>query len=748
MTGNNGTADLSYTASIADRAGVRPATSATTAGLFHNGTKTGAAAYADFGLSYDPYNSGYQGAAGGTYTVRTGDTLASIAQALWGDANLWYKLAAANGMSGNAALIEGQTLTLPTGVTRSSHSASTFKPYDPTDALGDLSPTTPKPPKKPKCGVFGQILVAAIAIGVALIATAGAASALSSEAFSTVLGAMTGGAAVTGVSAGAWIAGGVVGGAVGSMASQGFAVATGIQEKFSWKGVGLAAIAGGVGGAIGGGGLFGETGLFGSGTAATAARAAVGSAVTQGIGVATGLQSKFDFAGVAAAGIGAGVGLEVGKRIGGAGVGTFAASIAASAIANAATRSAIEGNSFGDNLLAAIPDTIAQIAMRGLGTAVDGVSSDSNGGSGGGGGIAEDRYAGGKMARLKADARAKPAFVGLLPANGLSQSASYAGSSFRISSVSDAMRFALGAVTGSGEGIRTGVPTIGDIIVTGRTLMSAQALVALNMELVQLYGRQEARLAPPYRARYGITNPAPLRQASVVSEPSRWDRFTDGVYQKIKGVALPSMIPTSVDDLAFQAKSPIGYSIVQHNKAKEWYGNLGSWFGPQMMALQVGRPPRLMLSSMAAGTRAAEGTPSIEAAYQARYASAYERGVVHVDARLASGDIVAPVGQPPHLFRANQIDDFARQDLKAFALQQGHGADMVRINQRLYIEGSSGKYRIPDLYFPQSGTILDGTLGFKNARRPQIVDFRAANGNAPIGIVRPEVYGGSYWIAK
>lgn len=610
MTGNNGTADLSYTASIADRAGVRPATSATTAGLFHNGTKTGAAAYADFGLSYDPYNSGYQGAAGGTYTVRTGDTLASIAQALWGDANLWYKLAAANGMSGNAALIEGQTLTLPTGVTKSGHSASTFKPYDPTDALGDLSPTTPKPPKKPKCGVFGQILVAAIAIGVALIATAGAASALSSEAFSTVLGAMTGGAAVTGVSAGAWIAGGVVGGAVGSMASQGFAVATGIQEKFSWKGVGLAAIAGGVGGAIGGGGLFGETGLFGSGTAATAARAAVGSAVTQGIGVATGLQSKFDFAGVAAAGIGAGVGLEVGKRIGGAGVGTFAASIAASAIANAATRSAIEGNSFGDNLLAAIPDTIAQIAMRGLGTAVDGVSSDSNGGSGGGGGIAEDRYAGGKMARLKADARAKPAFVGLLPADGLSQSASYAGSSFRISSVSDAMRFALGAVTCSGEGIRTGVPTIGDIIVTGWTLMSAQALVALNMELVQLYGRQEARLAPPYRARYGITNPAPLRQASVVSEPSRWDRFTDGVYQKIKGVALPSMIPTSVDDLAFQAKSPIGYSIVQHNKAKEWYGNLGSWFGPQMMALQVGRPPRLMLSSMAAGTRAAETTGS------------------------------------------------------------------------------------------------------------------------------------------
>ncbi|MGK6321430.1 hypothetical protein [Sphingomonas sp. DT-204] len=145
---------------------------------------------------------------------------------------------------------------------------------------------------------------------------------------------------------------------------------------------------------------------------------------------------------------------------------------------------------------------------------------------------------------------------------------------------------------------------------------------------------------------------------------------------------------------------------------------------------------------------AAKGTPSLEALYEARYAAGYERGVTVIDARIASGDLVASAGQPPHLFRANEIDRFARDDLRLFAAEQGHGADLVRINQRLYLEGNSGKYRVPDLYFPQSRLILDGTLGNKMLSTPQIIDFRVATGNAPIGIVRPQVYGGSYRIGQ
>jgi nucleoid-associated protein YgaU len=44
------------------------------------------------------------------YTVRSGDTLQGIAAALYGDGNLWYRLAEANGLSGNTALSEGQSL--------------------------------------------------------------------------------------------------------------------------------------------------------------------------------------------------------------------------------------------------------------------------------------------------------------------------------------------------------------------------------------------------------------------------------------------------------------------------------------------------------------------------------------------------------------------------------------------------------------------------------------------------------------
>jgi hypothetical protein len=71
-----------------------------------------------------------------------------------------------------------------------------------------------------------------------------------------------------------------------------------------------------LGGAIGSGigklgGVFANAGFVGG-----AARGLAGSALSQGIGVATGLQDKFDWAGIAAAGIGGGVGSQFGKWFG------------------------------------------------------------------------------------------------------------------------------------------------------------------------------------------------------------------------------------------------------------------------------------------------------------------------------------------------------------------------------------------------------------------------------------------------
>lgn len=358
-TGNNGTSDMSMAASIEDRRVVSP----TNQGTFRNKQMYGAS-YADFAQNYDPINSFSQGSAGGSYSVQRGDTLQSIAQSVWGDSSLWYKIAEANGLSAASGLIEGQRLTLPTGVLRSTNNASTLTPYDPGEAVGDLSPTTAPKPKNnsKKCGGFGMILIAVIAIAVTVVTSGAALAALSSSVHSigagiaTILGTS---GAVSGVAAGAFVAAGAIGGAVGSIVSQGIGVATGIQDKFSWKGVAMGAISGAIGGAVGANGMFGESGLFGKGILAAAGRGVVSSAVSQGVGVATGLQSKFDWAGVAAAGVGAGVASFVGGKTGSlGGFGSSLAANTASGIANAATRSLIEGSSFGDNLLAALPDII------------------------------------------------------------------------------------------------------------------------------------------------------------------------------------------------------------------------------------------------------------------------------------------------------------------------------------------------------------------------------------------------------
>lgn len=180
---------------------------------------------------------------------------------------------------------------------------------------------------------------------------------------------LAGGAGAT-VGLGATIAGGALAGAAGSIASQGFGVAAGIQDKFSFKAVAMSAIGGGVAAGLG------EV-IQGAGTLAAIGRGVLGNAITQGIGVATGLQKKFDFMGVAAAGIVAGVGNLVGQamKIDSMADGwqkdlLVGASNMAGGIAAAAARSLVEGTNFGDNLMSVLPDvvgsTIGSIVARGI----------------------------------------------------------------------------------------------------------------------------------------------------------------------------------------------------------------------------------------------------------------------------------------------------------------------------------------------------------------------------------------------
>lgn len=257
--GNNGTQDTNYQASIGSR--TRPQGT----GPFDGGSAYGTS-YADFDQSVAPITSFAQGAGGGSYTVRGGETLSGIAAQLWGDAGLWYKLAEANGLGGGSALVAGQSLTIPAGVQKSTHSAATFTPYDPAEAMGDTSPSVQPKAKKNKCGAFGAILLTVIAVAV------------------TALTAVALPAAISPVLTGALSA------TAGSVVSQAVGVATGIQDRFDWKGVAMAGLSGAIGGALGNISPFGSGTDFLTGMANGAVRGAFGSFVTQGFAIATRMQ--------------------------------------------------------------------------------------------------------------------------------------------------------------------------------------------------------------------------------------------------------------------------------------------------------------------------------------------------------------------------------------------------------------------------------------------------------------------------
>ncbi|MFT3727111.1 MAG: LysM peptidoglycan-binding domain-containing protein [Terricaulis sp.] len=385
--GNNGTVDTDEATSITNR------TASQGTGAFFNGASSGTS-FADSDLAYDSIDSYDQGSTGGMYTVRDGDTLASIASSLWGDSSLWYKIAELNGLTADSALPTGMPLLIPVGVVRSTNNATTYKPYDPAEVVGNTMPTAVKPPKsKHNCGVLGQIVMVVIAAVVAIY-TAGAAAQFFAGAMNlnaaaiTAAGEIATGTAAAGTVTGASLAtlgaagaGAAVGGAVGSVVSQVVGVATGIQDKFSWNAVGLAAIGAAAG--VGTAKVIPGTSNF-----AAAERGMANSAITQGIGVATGMQKKFSWAAVAAAGIGSAAGNEFRHDFGSGiadalGARSTDAVVAKSAqyatsgivamvdaIASAATRTLIEGTDFGDNVLAALPDaigsTIGNALARGL----------------------------------------------------------------------------------------------------------------------------------------------------------------------------------------------------------------------------------------------------------------------------------------------------------------------------------------------------------------------------------------------
>ena len=320
-------------------------------------------ATADFDENYMRIDSQYPGASPTLWTVRSGDTLQSVAAALWGDSTLWYILADANGLKSTDVLKNGTRLTVPNKVTNVHNTANTFKPYDPGKAIGDTSPTLPDAPPPPGnhgggCGGVGLIIAVVVSV-VVTVYTAGLAAeslgfvaAAGSSTMATGAAALTGGVTSGALGAATGMAAATVAGAVGAAASQVSMIATGNQSGFDWKGVALGAAGAGIGAGMG---SVMNAGGQAASLGRVATQGAANSALTQGLGAMSGLQHSFDWKNVAAGAIAAGVGNEVNASAIGKipGVGQAASGMAAGAAGTLA-----RGGSLGRNIGAISADVV------------------------------------------------------------------------------------------------------------------------------------------------------------------------------------------------------------------------------------------------------------------------------------------------------------------------------------------------------------------------------------------------------
>lgn len=347
--GNDGVERIDYAQELAQRAQISNSDSQ------HKRFKP--VAGADFDGNYLPINSLYPTAAPGSYIVHAGDTLSSIAMALWGDSSLWWLLADANGLSLNEPLIPNTVLTVPNKVTNIHNNSSTFRPYDAGKAIGNTNPTIPDapppppPPGKKGCGGLLQVVAIAVAV-VATIYTAGAAAGAmglltgTAAAGATTMGA---GLAVLGgtFGVGAAIGVGAIAGAVGSIASQGVLIAGGAQKDFNWKGVAMSAVGTAATAGVASSGWMQGISATSNSFVSGAIQGATATATANVIGSVTGMQS-FNWKNVAAGAVSQGVSRGVSQNLpgttaGAGGTPTFGNQLASSMTAGIAS-AAVYGN--------------------------------------------------------------------------------------------------------------------------------------------------------------------------------------------------------------------------------------------------------------------------------------------------------------------------------------------------------------------------------------------------------------------
>jgi len=300
----------------------------------------GTASAAEISDTLIPISADYPARTTSSYIISQGDTLASIAHAVWGDSGMWYLIADANGLDPSKSLLPGSTVRIPNVVGSTHNNSTTFKPYNVDDIVGDTTPTpVPPPPPKPKkkkSSGLASVVMVVVAV-VATVLTAGAAAPVAAAvASSTAVGslALTGAAVLSGAAGWAGLGAAVLGGVVGSAASQLAGKAMGVVDDFSWKQVAVAGLTSGI---TAGFGSLAQAGALGSwaSTAAEAMRtggtygtgyAALGTfnyANSQIASRVVGLDNSFSWRNVAASAVGA----TVAGYVGGNGTGLVSSAV-------------------------------------------------------------------------------------------------------------------------------------------------------------------------------------------------------------------------------------------------------------------------------------------------------------------------------------------------------------------------------------------------------------------------------------
>jgi hypothetical protein len=202
-----------------------------------------------------------------SYQVREGDSLQSIAAALYGNPSLWFVLAEANGLTLNQELQIGQTLEIPNNIKDGRFTAESHLVYDQGAIIDQTLPNIKA--KKGGCSNFVMIFIVAVIAVVAFYLLPVVAGAVGGVLFA--------GSTATFATVASYAIAGAIVGAAASAVQQGLFIALGYQDEFSWKSVAAGAISGALSGAAQGLGVANkaliDAGMGGLKYAETAARA-------------------------------------------------------------------------------------------------------------------------------------------------------------------------------------------------------------------------------------------------------------------------------------------------------------------------------------------------------------------------------------------------------------------------------------------------------------------------------------------